>query len=62
MADVVNLRTVRKQRERAEARRRSGIATGGASAEAERLKAEAELEQRRLDGHRRDTEDGGNGA
>ena len=56
MAEVVNLRTVRKQRDRAEARRRTGVATGGTSAEAERLKAEAELQLRRLDGHRRDAE------
>jgi hypothetical protein len=53
MGDVVNLRTVRKQRGRAEARRRATKRDGDA-AEAERLRREAELERRRLDAHRRD--------
>ncbi|MFT3973909.1 MAG: DUF4169 family protein [Amaricoccus sp.] len=51
MAEVVNLRTARKQRERAEARRRVAVRTGD---EAERARAEAALERRRIDGHRRD--------
>lgn len=46
---VVNLRTVKKQRARDEARREAGH-----DPEGERRKAEAELEARRLDGHRRD--------
>jgi hypothetical protein len=50
---VVNLRTVKKQRARDASRREAG---GGdaRSAETERLRAEAELERRRLEGHRRD--------
>jgi hypothetical protein len=49
---LVNLRTVKKQRARDAARREAG---GGdsRSAETERLQAEAELERRRLEGHRR---------
>lgn len=53
MGDVVNLRLARKQRERAAARRRTDAATATPPPDAERLKAEAELEQRRLEGHRR---------
>jgi hypothetical protein len=53
MAELVNLRRVRKQRARDAARRRGGRADA-ASAEAERRRAEAELERRRLEGHRRD--------
>lgn len=53
MADVVNLRTARKQRERAEARRRVAVRSDG-GAEVERAKAEAARERRQLDGHRRD--------
>lgn len=56
MADVVNLRTVRKQRKRAEARRDATTPTVE-KAELERVRAEAALERRRLDGLRRD-EDG----
>jgi hypothetical protein len=56
MAKVVNLRTARKQRTRAEARRRGDEAAGrpGVAADSERQRAVAELERRRLDGHRRD--------
>lgn len=57
MAKVVNLRTVRKQRGRADDRRRAErdtARTAADPAEVERLRAEAELERRRLDGHRRD--------
>lgn len=50
MADVVNLRIARKQRERAEARRKVAVRTGD---ETERAKAEAALDRHRLDGHRR---------
>ena len=50
MGEVVNLRTVRKQRGRAEARRREAAKRDGDAAEAERLRREAELERRRLDG------------
>ena len=54
MGKVVNLRTARKQRGRAEARRRAAEAAGRSAAdaaEAERLRASAELERRRLEGH-----------
>jgi hypothetical protein len=57
MAKVINLRTLRKQRARTDDRRRAERETSRAAAdpaEAERLRAEAELERRRLDGHRRD--------
>jgi hypothetical protein len=57
MARIVNLRTARKQRTRAGDRQRVERETARAAAdpvEAERLRAEAELERRRLDGHRRD--------
>lgn len=52
---MVNLRTVRKQRQRAEARRQVAVRTGD---EGERAKADAALERRRLDAHRRDEDDG----
>jgi hypothetical protein len=58
MADVVNLRTARKQRERAEARRKVAVRTGD---ETERAKAEAALDRRRFDGHRRDGDTGSGG-
>ena len=51
--ELVNLRTVRKQRAR-DAARREAARGDAASAEAERARAEAELERRRLEGHRRD--------
>jgi hypothetical protein len=60
MAKLVNLRTVRRQRARAEDRARGDAAaarTGGAAAEAEHERAQAELERRRLEGHRRDDPD-----
>lgn len=59
MGSVVNLRTARKQRGRAEERERTATATrtAPAGAEAERVRAEAALERRRLDGHRRDGDD-----
>ena len=53
MAEVVNLRRVKKQRARDVARREAARGDG-VSAEAERARAEAELERRRLEGHRRD--------
>jgi hypothetical protein len=53
MADLVNLRTVKKQRAR-DAARREAVPGGPAAAEAERARAEAELERRRLEAHRRD--------
>lgn len=56
MADVVNLRTARKQRARAEARRRVAVKAGD---EAERAKAATALERRRLEGHRLDGPPGG---
>jgi Domain of unknown function (DUF4169) len=55
MAEVVNLRTVRKQRARAEGRRRGDAAaakTGPVAAEAERVRAEAARERAEHDGHR----------
>jgi hypothetical protein len=61
MAKVVNLRTARKQRARDEDRRkgdRAAARTGGTAAEAERTRAEAALERRRLDAHRRDEPEG----
>jgi Domain of unknown function (DUF4169) len=60
MAEVVNLRTARKQHKRAADRRRgddSSARTGADAADSERLRAEAELERRRLDGHRRDRDE-----
>jgi hypothetical protein len=57
MAELVNLRTVRKQRARDAARRQADAAagrTGAGAAEAERVRALDELERRRLDGHRLD--------
>ena len=53
MAKVVNLRTVRKQRSR-DARRQEAAGTTPEAAEAERARAAAEVERRRLDGHRRE--------
>jgi len=52
MGKVVNLRTLRKQRARAD-QRRQVAAVDADAAEAERRRAEAELELRRLEGHRR---------
>jgi hypothetical protein len=60
MGDVVNLRTIRRQRRRAEARARGGEAaarSGERPAEAAQREAEAALERRRLDGHRRPARD-----
>jgi hypothetical protein len=57
MGKLVNLRTVRKQRDRAASRRDADAAAArhaAASADTERIRAEAELTLRRLDGHRRD--------
>lgn len=58
MAEIVNLRRARKQRERADARARTAVRTGGAAGEAERVRADAELARRRHEGHRRDEDDG----
>jgi hypothetical protein len=53
MAEVVNLRTARKQRKRAEKRHKAPPAAPGvAAAEAERARAVAVLERRKLEGHR----------
>lgn len=53
MAEVVNLRTARKQKKRGEARRKLAAAAPGVeAAEAERARAAAALERRKLDGHR----------
>jgi hypothetical protein len=53
VAEVVNLRTARKQRKRAEERRKvAAAAPGVAAAEAERARVAAALERRKLDGHR----------
>ena len=57
MAKVVNLRTVRKQRARDDARRETAK-VDAVSAEAERQRAVAGLERRRLDAHRRDDPEG----
>lgn len=60
MANPINLRTVRKQRQRAEARARGDAAAARTSvpaAEAQRARADAVLEQRRLEAHRRDGRD-----
>ncbi len=60
MSEVVNLRTVRKQRRRA-ADRGEASARAAAAGEAKPARslraARAELETRRLDGHRRDAPD-----
>lgn len=47
MADLINLRTARKQRLRAEARRQVAVRSGD---EGERARAEAALDRKRLDG------------
>jgi hypothetical protein len=53
MAEIVNLRTARKQRKRAAARRKTPTAAPGVdAAEAERARAAAELERRKLEAHR----------
>lgn len=58
MAEVVNLRTVRKQKRRAEDRQRTERATAelGGTPAAERARARQEVERanRVLDAHRRD--------
>ncbi len=57
MGETINLRTARKQRLRAEARAATDAATNRTApsgAEADRARAEAALERRRLDAHRRD--------
>jgi hypothetical protein len=53
MGKLVNLRTVRKQRARSDQHRKATAGEADA-AEIERLRAEAELDRRRLEGHRRD--------
>ncbi len=60
MADVVNLRTVRKQRRRAEDRARGTEAaakSGESAAEARLRRAGAALERRRHEGHRVEKDD-----
>jgi hypothetical protein len=53
MPEVVNLRTARKQRKRAEKRRNvASAAPRVEAAEAERARAAAALERRKLEGHR----------
>ena len=55
MAEVVNLRTIRKQRRRAEARADAAAAAarhGEGAAQADLRHAEEALERRRLEGHR----------
>jgi hypothetical protein len=54
VAKVINLRTARKQRGRAEQRRRVEQETAADPGELDRARAEAELERRRLEGHRLD--------
>ena len=57
MAEVVNLRTVRKQRRRAEGRAKGTEAaarSGESAAEGARRRGEAAHARRRLDGHRLD--------
>ena len=58
MSTPVNLNKVRKAKKRAEARRQSdqnAIAFGRSKAEKDALKAEAALNVRKLDGHKRET-------
>lgn len=57
MAEIVNLRTVRKQKARAEKAsqaEQNRITYGRTKAEKLRSKAEAELAAKRLDGHKLD--------
>lgn len=64
MAEVVNLRTVRKQRGRADARRRAteAAARSGESAAAARVRhAEEDRAQRRHEGHRIDRDESDEG-
>lgn len=64
MSEVVNLRTVRKQKKRAEDRAGAAVraaAAGEGKAEKRRRAAEAELDARRLDQSRRDDGSGGEG-
>ena len=62
MGDVINLRLHRKRKDRAEkeaAAATNRVKFGRTKAEKETLKANADLDLRRLDGHRRgDGEDG----
>jgi len=60
LAEIVNLRTVRKQKDREAARARGTLAAAksGRSKALQKLeKARAEKEDRDLEGHRRDTTD-----
>lgn len=60
MGEIVNLRTARKQRRRAEERVRATEAAalnGERPADLARREAEAERDRRRLDGHRRERPD-----
>jgi hypothetical protein len=64
MADVVNLRRVRKARQRAEketAAAENRARFGRTRAERDKATAEAEIAARRLDGLRRTPEDRGDG-
>lgn len=62
MAKIINLRTARKARKRAEARaegRANAARFGAPKAERDRLSQERALSDRRHESHRRDDEDGG---
>lgn len=57
MAEIINLRQARKNKARADKEARAEqnrITFGRTSAEKELTKAERELAQRRIDGHKRD--------
>jgi predicted secreted protein len=59
MAEIINLRQARKNKARADKQVRAEqnrITFGRTKAEKELTKAERELEQRRLDSHKRDDE------
>lgn len=61
MGDVVNLRRVRKGRARAEAERRAQenrVAFGRSKSEKQAAAAQAALEAKSLEGHRRDAPSG----
>lgn len=62
LADIVNLRTARKHKARAEKQARSEanrVRHGRSRAERQTAETENEVRLRRLDGHRRETDDPG---
>ena len=59
MSKIVNLRQARKQRIRSEAKAAADVSAakhGRSKADKEQTKAATSLEQRRLDGHKRDVD------